>query len=257
MLYQVPYTKIGISFFAVLGVIVFFLFWLHKSTYDQCNVIYDVHFSKSVSGLRKGDSVLYNGVIAGRVKSIFVKKTDIETVIVRICLMPEFPVKADAHATLETKSIAGVAVIAVMGGTNEAPILKPGSKQRFPVIPSQPSRVEKIIDSAGTILKDVGTLFDEAQKEQLRNILKNINETIPLINKNLVKFDKIQAHFLMAADKNKGSLSELFGQGTQNMIRFFQQGSEAMQAVKSLANTIERSPSRFLYKDSSKGVTLQ
>lgn len=257
MLYQVQYTKIGLGFISVLGIIMFVLFWLHKSNYDQCKMVYDVHFPYTVSGLRKGDPVVYNGVNAGRVKDIFVNSKDIEKVVVRICLLSGFPIKTDAYAAVEVKNIAGGAVIAVHGGSNNAPLLKPKKRGHVPEIPSQRSRIDQVIESAPhivtqiqTILEDFGELFRGPQKQQWIDMLK-------LMNSNLSKFEKIQEQILSLVGSNKSNLKNILGGSTGHIQKFFKNGAEAMNAVKKLSEQIERSPARFLHQDPGTGVVLR
>lgn len=257
MLYQVQYTKIGLGFISVLGSVMFFLFWLHKSNYDQCKMVYDVHFPYTVSGLRKGDPVAYNGVNAGRVKDIFVNAKDIENVVVRICMMSGFPIKTDAYAVVEVKSIAGGAIIAVHGGSNDAPLLKQKKRGQIPVIVSQRSRIDQVIESAPhiaeqmkTVLDDFGELFRGPQKKQWIDILHSLN-------KNLVKLDKIQEHVLSIVGSNKSNLKNLLSDNGGQMQKFFKNGAEAMNAVKKLAEQIERSPARFLRQDPGAGTVLR
>lgn len=256
MLYQVQYTKIGLGFISVLGIIMFFLFWLHKSNYDQCKMVYDVHFPYTVSGLRRGDPVVYNGVEAGRVKDIFVNPNDIEKVVVRICMLSGFPIKTDAYAAVEIKNIAGGAIIAVHGGSNDAPLLKPKKRGHIPVISSQRSKLDQVFDTAPqiatqmkTILDDFGSLFSGPQKQQWINILQ-------LLNNNLSKFDQIQGHILSIVEQNKSSLKNLLGNNTGNIQKFFKNGAEAMSAIKKLTEQIERSPARFLHQDPGVGTVL-
>lgn len=257
MLYQVQYTKIGLGFISVLGIIMFFLFWLHKSNYDQCKAVYDIHFSYTVSGLRKGDPVVYNGVNAGRVKDIFVNPKDIERVVVRICLLSGFPIKTDGYAAVEVKNIAGGAIIAVHGGSNEAPLLKPAKRGQIPVICSKKSRMDQVMDAAPqiveqvkTILADLGALFGGDQKKQWADSLN-------LLNSNLSKLDTMQGHLLVIVEKNKSNLKNLFGGSSGQMQKFFKNGSEAMSAVKKLTEQIERSPGRFLRQDPGTGTVLR
>jgi ABC-type transporter Mla subunit MlaD len=257
MLYQVQYTKIGLGFISVLGIIMFFLFWLHKSNYDQCKMVYDVHFPYTVSGLRKGDPVAYNGVNAGRVKDIFVNPKDIERVIVRVCLLPGFPIKTDAYAVVEVKNIAGGAIIALHGGSNEAPLLKPKKRGQIPVICSQKSRIDQVMEAAPrivvqvqTLLNDFGELFRGPQKKQWIDSLR-------LLNSNLAKLEKIQELLFSIVEHNQGPLNNLLGHNTGHVQKFFKNGAEAMSAVKKVVEHIERSPGRFFRQDPGAGTVLR
>lgn len=257
MLYQVQYTKIGLGFISVLGIIMFVLFWLHKSNYDQCKMVYDVHFPYTVSGLRKGDPVVYNGVNAGRVKDIFVNPKDIEKVVVRVCLLSGFPIKTDAYAAVEVKNIAGGSIIAVHGGSNHAPLLKPKKRGHIPVIFSQRSRIDQVLESAPhiatqiqTVLNDFGELFRGPQKQQWV-------DTLQLLKNNLSKFDEIQGHILSIVGSNKSNLKNLLNDSNGHIQKFFKNGAEAMSAVKKLAEQIERSPARFLRQDPGTGTVLR
>jgi len=221
-------------------------------------MVYDVHFPHTVSGLRKGDPVVYNGINAGRVKDIFVDPKNIEKVVVRVCLLSGFPIKTDAYAAVEVKNIAGGAVLAVYGGSNEAPLLLPKKRCHIPVICSQKSKIDQVIDSAPEITKqvknildDFGELFRGPQKQQWIEVLR-------LLNSNLNKLDQIQGHVLSIVEGgSKSGLKGLLGNNSSYVQKFFRNGSDAMAAIKKLAEQIERSPARFLNQDPGKGTVLR
>ena len=190
-------------------------------------------------------------------KRFFVNPKNIETVVVRICLLSGFPVKTDAYASVEIKNIAGGAIIALSGGSNEAPFLKAEKHGKIPVITAKRSRIDQVIDTAPHIasqfkevLEDFGVLF---KGERKRTWIESLN----LLHNNLKKFDKIQGHVLSILEKNKKNLNRIFGDETGFIQDFFKNGSEAMCAVKKIAEQIERSPARFLHQDPSKGTVLR
>src|SRR5438128_1231017 len=72
------------------------------------DVLYRIHFPESVSGLAIGDSVKYQGVDVGTVKSMITDRDDPRLVLVEVRLRKETPVKTDTRASLALKGITGV-----------------------------------------------------------------------------------------------------------------------------------------------------
>jgi phospholipid/cholesterol/gamma-HCH transport system substrate-binding protein len=115
-------------FFEGLFIIVFSIaaailaLWL-GSPGHQDDVIYQIHFSDSVSGLTVGDAVAFRGVDVGTVKSMRIDPDNSRLVLVEVRLFKETPVKTDTRASLEMKGITGVVKIELNGGDPAAQTL--------------------------------------------------------------------------------------------------------------------------------------
>ncbi len=79
-----------------------------------------------VSGLQVGSPVKYLGIDVGSVTDIKIDPDDINTIIVRIGLEPDIPVKEDAVANIHTLGVTGLRSIEIRGGSQDARNLEPG-----------------------------------------------------------------------------------------------------------------------------------
>lgn len=274
---RINIKMIGVGFIIVLSITIGLLFWIHRATYNACSEEYHIYFDRSVSGLRIGDLVVYNGIRSGRVLEIKRDTKDIQKTIVRICIEKNFPLKEDAYATIESKSITGGSVINIRPGSNDAPILKRTGKT-LPIISSHPSTIDQVIKSLPKVLNTVSLTFTKinsvldknTQKniqgsiKNFKGILKQTNQIIQSKDKairdildlaalNLSKFSKIQSFII----DNEYSINTFLSTGMLNFSKFMENGAESMSSLRQILNALEKSPGRFLHNDSAKGVTLK
>jgi phospholipid/cholesterol/gamma-HCH transport system substrate-binding protein len=96
--------------------------------------------------------VRYNGVQIGRVDEIRIAPSNVEQVRVTIEVDGTVEIKEDAVASLELQGVTGYAFVQITGGSQQAQALARKDGQRYPVIASRPSRIEKVIAGAPELL---------------------------------------------------------------------------------------------------------
>ncbi len=143
------------------GTTVFFL-WLAKFQFDVEFTRYDIRFPGSVSGLKVGSSVELNGVLVGEVIDIRIDPQEVETVVVTIEVPAATPVRENTQARLQLTGITGGVSIQLVGGTQDAPPLKPASGQKRAVIASQASPLEQFLEDAPELLENLQILVRRA-----------------------------------------------------------------------------------------------
>ncbi len=101
-------------------------------------------FNGSASGLRRGGTVIFDGVPSGEIKSI---KLESPTKIVALVLIDNSaPIRKDTAVGIEFEGLTGVADIALVGGTAAAPPV-PLDKDGIPVLTADWSEQQSITDT--------------------------------------------------------------------------------------------------------------
>ena len=116
------YVLIGAFVLSSIALALLFVLWLSQTqrSYDE----YDVIFRERVSGLSVGAAVRFNGIQKGEVQELNIDPDDPQVVIARIRVDDDTPVKTDTKAELELVGFTGLAIIQLVGGTRDEPLLK-------------------------------------------------------------------------------------------------------------------------------------
>jgi phospholipid/cholesterol/gamma-HCH transport system substrate-binding protein len=120
------YTLVGAFVIFFLVAIIAFILWVANVDFSRNATDFDIYFSRSVTGLKEGGTVLYRGVPVGSVKSISLDPDNVEKVRVTVLVNGGVPIKEDAFASLELQGITGVAYIQLNGGTSASKPLTAG-----------------------------------------------------------------------------------------------------------------------------------
>jgi phospholipid/cholesterol/gamma-HCH transport system substrate-binding protein len=120
---RASHVLIGSFALAVLVLAFLFVLWLGKLSLDREWAYYDVLFKEAVTGLTVGSAVQYSGIQVGEVRRLQLAVNDPGTVVARIRVAGDTPIKTDTTAKLTFTGLTGVAIIQLGGGSAEAPIL--------------------------------------------------------------------------------------------------------------------------------------
>lgn len=93
--------------------------------FEPRDIYYVAYSGISVSGLEVGSPVKYLGINVGSISNIRIDPEDVSTIIVRLALDADTPVKEDAVADIVAIGITGLKTIEIRGGTREADFLEP------------------------------------------------------------------------------------------------------------------------------------
>jgi phospholipid/cholesterol/gamma-HCH transport system substrate-binding protein len=156
------YVAVGAFVLALVAVGLGFVVWLAKVSVDQSFDYYDIYFAGSVSGLREGGIVQYHGVPVGTVTTIEIVPEDVERVRVTIEVEAGTPVRADVIATLQIQGITGLSFVQLQGGSNASPMLAAKEGERYPVIASRPSGLERVFETVPELVARFTTLVERA-----------------------------------------------------------------------------------------------
>jgi ABC-type transporter Mla subunit MlaD len=162
--------KLGLFFLIGLGIIFGGLIWLGASHFFQHFKTYESFFNESVDGLKSGDNVKYRGIDVGQVADIgFARKGNLVRMVLQI--NPDFNV-ANKAAQLQIKGITGQQSLDLINAPTDLKEVTPeiDFPHRYPIIPSYPGQMTKIINS----LKDV---YDKIESLDLQRLVTAWAET--------------------------------------------------------------------------------
>ncbi len=118
---------------------------------------YHTYFDESVSlsGLEQGADVKFRGVPIGKVSTITYNPKDISRVKVLFTVQSDFPLKTDMYLTTGMMGITGLKYVEIMGGSDSAAIMPPGSQ-----VESRPSLFESITGKTDVLVGKVELLLN-------------------------------------------------------------------------------------------------
>lgn len=159
---RASYLLVGAFVLTLMAGLFAFVLWLAHSSFEEAEAQYRIYFRGSVTGLQEGSAVRYRGVPVGRVTDIRIDPGNVERVQVTISVPEDLPIKRDAIAALELQGLTGQAYVQITGGSQAAPDLKAEGGE-VPVIPSRPSSLAAVVESAPELLGNLIRLSEQAQ----------------------------------------------------------------------------------------------
>ena len=210
------YVAVGGFVLAMIVLAFAAVLWLARGELTTQHAYYDIYFQGPVTGLREGALVDYNGVPVGTVQDVRIDPDNVALIRVTIQIDPKVAIKTDAAASVETNILSGVSYIQIVGGTQDAPLLRPEGNQRYAVIRSRRSRLasvtvrapqllEKLIDTA----ERVNDLLDDKNRRAFGDSLENFRVfTSGLVDRSN-DFAEITGHVNTAARTLSGLLENV------------------------------------------------
>lgn len=210
------YVLIGAFTIAVVVFGLLFSLWAAKYASDRSWQTYAVLFSEPVTGLSEGGSVQYNGIAVGTIESLQLVPDDPRQVIARLRIDANAPVKTDTQARMSMPSLTGAPIIQLTGGSPQAPRLADVSPRDVPIIPTAPSALQNIADTANRLV------------ERLDNLLSEDN--IARIEATLVHIENATA---------------AFGEGREDIAGLLQSARQASEQLEQTLATTNRAMTDF------------
>ena len=119
--------RIRLGIFILIGSILLLIlvgFFTARSLFETKDYYYVAYQDMSVSGLEVGSPVKFMGINVGSIAEIYIDPQDVNTIVVKLALRSETPVKEDAVADIVSMGITGLKTIEIRGGSQEADFLK-------------------------------------------------------------------------------------------------------------------------------------
>jgi phospholipid/cholesterol/gamma-HCH transport system substrate-binding protein len=208
------YVAVGAFVLIVLAGIVGVVLWLARVEFNREFAFYDIYFSGSVTGLAQGSEVRYNGIRVGRVTEIRIDPQNLQQVRVTVELDQTALIKSDAVASLEVQGLTGSAYIEISGGSQAAPplVVQPG--QRYPVIASQQSGLQRVFANAPEVLArlldvadKLNAILDEHNRTAIADTLDNVRRLTAVAAARSGDVDSVLGDSAAAVRELRGTLS--------------------------------------------------
>ncbi|WP_323767696.1 MCE family protein [Marinovum sp.] len=180
------------------GILTFFL-WFAQVELDRQFDYYDIRFS-SVAGLGNASDVRFSGLPIGQVVDVRLSPERDGTILVRVEVDAETPVRTDSIATIEAQGVTGVSFVGIKPGSASSPLLEPTEAQPFPEITAGRSTLQTLSEDAPRLLQlsletveDVSELLGAENRQRLENILSNVETASANFAQTLQDFSSVTA----------------------------------------------------------------
>src|ERR1700761_1103001 len=195
-------------------------------------------FNGSASGLRRGGTVIFDGVPAGEIKSI--KLESPTKIVAQVLIDNSAPIRKDTTVGIEFEGLTGVADIALVGGTAAAPPA-PLDADGIPVLTADWSEQQSVTDTLHNVdhflldnrqtIKDSLVSF-EGYTASLKDKGGAIDDILAKVDDNFAGFDRTMARINNAIPGfTDGKADELF---------------EKLKSLRELADTYKQKSASFL-----------
>ncbi len=164
-----------------IGIVGLFL-WFARVELDRQFDYYDIRFT-SVSGLSEASDVRFSGLPVGQVVDVRLSPDQDGTILVRVEVDAETPVRVDSVATIEAQGVTGVSFVLIGPGTLAAPLLEPSAEKPVPeltagrsVFQSLSEEAPQLINETLRVVEEVGLLFGGENQARFQRILVNVED---------------------------------------------------------------------------------
>ena len=176
------YVLIGVFTLAVVVGVFGFVYWFQNIGGTGERAFYRVVFDGSVSGLRTGGSVLFNGIRVGEVTGLTLDPAKPQQVTATLSVDKSVAVRKDIQIGLEFQGLTGIASVSLKGGSPSAEVVS-GSKENPPVLMAPPGATQDVTQTARDVLRKMEEFINENQKT-FRSALENIDKVTATIAQN-------------------------------------------------------------------------
>lgn len=166
-----------VGIFVTLGIIitVMAIIWIGATKYFEKGSRYVAYFDESVQGLQKDSIVKYRGVEVGRIEQIRVAPDNhLIAVVMKVNLRENLP--KTTIAQLKVAGITGMVFVELdrqkAGEAAQSP--KISFPSEYPIIPSKPSEVAKIMAGVNSVVDKFNQIDTRAVFDQFRSTAAEI-----------------------------------------------------------------------------------
>ncbi len=179
---KASHVLIGSFLLVLMAALFAFVVWVARINQGDTKD-YDVFYHGSVTGLAVGAPVRFQGVPIGDVHTIALMPNDPGTVHLRLRVKEGTPILKGAIASLDFQGLTGVAFIQISGGIHGQPEITALPGNDVPIIPSRPSSLESIINTAPQLLEQASETITRVGQILNEDNRKNIGKTVANLEK--------------------------------------------------------------------------
>ena len=243
---------IGAFVLALLAASFGFVYWISGFGGGVGSARYYVVIEGSVTGLKGGSRVFFNGLPVGAVQSMRIDPEDGRKVRILVTVDSDIPIRADSLARIETQGLTGLAVIQITPGTPDSPRLVATREGAYPIIRSNPSLSGSLLTAAPEALANANAFFVRlnqlvaTNEQSITNTVKNIESFSNTLDANgdditaIVKEAKLLSGKLnKLADKVDAAVDRVDKFVTADTGSFLAEAQEAAKSFRRLADKLE------------------
>ena len=216
------YIVTGLFTLAVIVGAFGFIYWFQNSGGGGERAVYRVVFAGSVSGLRTGAPVLFDGVRVGEVTALALDARDPRRVEASISVDRAVPVRADTKVTLDFQGLTGLAEVSLAGGAADAALIAANGGGP-PTIYAEPNAGADVTQAARNVLARIDGLVAD-NETAMRTSLRNIETVTATLAQNSDRLNKVMA-----------GLENLTGSGDNHG-----EIAQAAEAIRKLADNLDK-----------------
>lgn len=183
------YVLVGLFSVLVIAIGFLFVYWLQNTGQLADRTSYRIRYDGSVSGLRPGASVLFNGIRVGSVTDLRLDRSDPHAVIATISVERNTPVRVDTRAGIDFQGLLGAASVSLGGGTNTTP-LTPGPTGEPPMLTADATASQDLTAAARDALQQIEKVIND-NAEPLHTTLTNLGQFSDALARNSGRVDAI------------------------------------------------------------------
>jgi phospholipid/cholesterol/gamma-HCH transport system substrate-binding protein len=231
------YVLIGVFTLAIVAGVFGFVYWFQNIGGTGERAYYRIVFDGSVSGLRTGASVLFNGIRVGEVTGLKLDPAKPQQVAATLSIDKSVTVRDDTQIGLEFQGLTGIAAVSLKGGRPDAKVVVGvGPKEVPPALVAPPGATQDVTQAARDTLRRLDD-FIAANQDAFRSALANIDKVTATLARNSEHFDNVMANidkFTGALGRNSKSIDNIVA-GLQNLTGGEDgKGGEINEAARSL-----------------------
>ena len=205
------YVLIGAFTLAVIAGVFGFIYWFQNIGGTGERLLYRIVFDGSVSGLRTGATVLFNGIRVGEVTGLRLDPAKPKQVVATLSVDQSVTVREDTQISLEFQGLTGIASVALAGGNPEAKVITGAKADETPaLLTAPPGATQDVTATARDVMRKLDEFITQNQKT-FTEALVNIEKFTATLSNNSGKIDATLSNiekFTAALGANSDSIDK-------------------------------------------------
>jgi phospholipid/cholesterol/gamma-HCH transport system substrate-binding protein len=247
-----------IGLFTLLGFagMVLFSLWFARVELDRQFAYYDVKFI-SVSGLSRASEVRFAGLPVGQVINVDLSPDGDGTVLVRLEVRADTPVRVDSEATIESQGVTGVSYVGISAGDPAMARLMPEGDSLYPIIPAGRSMLQSLTEDAPelveevlNVVRDLSDLLNPTNVQRIDNIIANVEtategfaqalEDFTVVSASISGFAIEISNFNVMLESMTSKAELLFDTADQTLVAISDLAAESQNTMATGNKTLEQ-----------------
>jgi len=248
------FVLIGLFTLAVIAGAFGFVFWIHQSVGKKQSVAYRVIFDGSVSGLRVGSSVLFNGIRVGEVNQLYLTPDKPTQVTAMLQVNKATPIRSDTHVGLEFTGLTGIASVSLKGVSATTTLLE-REEGEPPTLKADPGAGQDVMQAAREVLNKAEAVITTNQ-EALHKAIDNLAAFTETLARNSPGIDEIVAntkHATASAAELADNLDKRTAEITVGINKMTSTATRQIEIVGKAVVDLAHNPQRILFGGSGGG----